>query len=120
MKWVEPVEDESQADMHFVVLDRFQDDDAGLALRYRLTAGDFESEDDYGEVAVVEHAGGGVANFDRTGGEVPMTSGISKKQTQTFQSWKTIADGLARTLNHFAESNYDRLTALREGADSKR
>jgi hypothetical protein len=42
-----------------------------------------------------------------------MIAGISKKQSQTFQSWKTIADGLARTLNHFAESNYERIIALR-------
>jgi hypothetical protein len=113
MKWIELVEDESQAEMHFVVIDRFQDDETGYALRYRLTAGDFDAERDYGEVAVVEHAGGGVAHHDSRGGEVPMIAGISKKQSQTFQSWKTIADGLARTLNHFAESNYERIIALR-------
>lgn len=120
MKWIEPAEDESQAEMHFVVVDRFQDERAGYALRYRVTAGDFEAEDDYGEVAVVEHAGGGVAHHDRRGGEMPMTAGVARKGRQTFQSWKTIADGLARTLDHFAENNYERLIALRERAGSER
>ena len=120
MKWIEPVEDESQAEMRFVVVDRSEDKESGYALRYRLKAGDFDAEDDYGEFAVVEHAGGTPGNYDRQGGEMPMTTGVAMKNKQTFQSWKTIADGLARTLDHFAENNYERLLAIRKAAPNNR
>ncbi|HSF16087.1 MAG TPA: hypothetical protein VLK65_11100 [Vicinamibacteria bacterium] len=120
MKWIEPVEEESQAEMHFVVVDRSQDKESGYALRYRLKAGDFEAEDDYGEFAVVEHAGGTPGIYDRQGGEMPMTAGVAMEHKQTYQSWKTIADGLARTLDHFAENNYDRLIAIRKTANNNR
>ena len=115
-KWIEPAETEESAEMILRVLDRRKDKHQGNVIRYKLTAGEFEAEDTYGAVGLLEHAGGSMGHHDADGGELPIvtSSSIDRKATDVYYDWKTIADGMARTLNHFAEQNYQRLIAIRE------
>ena len=116
MKWIENADSEEDAEMVFEVLDRRDDEDEGYLLSYELTAGEFHTKDHYGAMGILRHAGGDLPRYDQRGGEqaIVTSSGFSRKHEEKYWSWKAIADGMARTLNHFAQSNYERLIAVRE------
>jgi hypothetical protein len=100
LKWLALAESEESAELVLRILARHEDPYRGYVVRYRLDASEFRTEDEFVSAGEPESVGGG--------GPVSV-SGRSRFEGRRSSAWGELAKGLARWLDRFAESNYERL-----------
>jgi hypothetical protein len=105
-KWLELTEDEETADVRVRILGRRVDRDKGFALGYALDAGAYKTEDEFLYAGDSIATGGGRSRDARE-----MNDSMQPKKTL---GWTEVAKKFGRSLDGFAEGNYDRIVSQRK------
>jgi hypothetical protein len=104
--WIEVVDEEKDADVRLRIVGRRVDPDKGFALGYSLDAGAYKTEDEFLYSGESIPTGGGRSRDARD-----MSDDLQPRKTL---GWSELAKKFGRSLEEFAESNYDRIVSQRK------
>ncbi len=105
-KWIQATNEIEESDVRVVVMGRREDPDKGIAIGYSLTAGAYETEDEFFDASQSATIRGGSARDVRSGADA-----TARKSKVTYEE---LAEQFADSLSTFCESNYERIVSQRK------